>query len=84
MDDYGVEEFKSVSADSKATADKTPVEDVEKTTDKLAGMNMSDDAGLYKQKKKEIIPEEVDEDAMYSSEPNQIITNTDEEIQKNF
>ena len=84
MDDYGVEEFKSTSADSKATADKTPVDDVQKTSDKLADMKVSQDPGLYKHKKKEVITEEVDEDAMYSSEPNQIISNTDEEIQKNF
>ena len=85
MDDYGVEEFKSTSADSKATADKTPVDDVQKTSDKLAGMKVQDDAGLYKQKKKDVvIPEEVDEDAMYSEQPNQIISNTDEDIKKNF
>ena len=46
MDDYGVEEFKSSSADSKATQDRTPVEDVSKTTDKLQNMNISSD--LYK------------------------------------
>lgn len=49
MDDYGVEEFKSVSADSKATADKTPpVDEVQKTSDKLADMKVTEDPGLYK------------------------------------
>jgi len=43
-------------------------------------MKVSEDPSLYKHKKKEVITEEVDEDAMYSSEPNQIISNTDEEI----
>lgn len=70
MDDYGVEEFKSVSADSKATADKTPVDEVKKTTDKLADMKVEEDPGLYKQKKKEVVPEEVDEESMYSEQPN--------------
>lgn len=72
MDDYGVEEFKSTSADSKATADKTPVDDAQKTADKLGGMNISDEKVLYK-KKKEVITEEVDEDNMYSEEPNEYI-----------
>lgn len=70
MDDYGVEEFKSVSADSKATADKTPVDEVKKITDKLADMKVEEDPGLYKQKKKEVVPEEVDEESMYSEQPN--------------
>ena len=65
MDDYGVEEFKSSSADSKATQDKTPVDEVNKTAGKLGGMNISEDPNLYKTKKKEVVPEEVDEDNMY-------------------
>jgi len=84
MDDYGVEEFKSSSADSKATQDRTPVEDVSKTTDKLQNMNISSDPNLYKQKKKETITEQVDEDNMYSEEPNEYIVNSSDAIKHNF
>lgn len=40
MDEYGVEEFKSSSADSKATQDKTPEVEIQKTQDKLGSMNI--------------------------------------------
>jgi hypothetical protein len=77
MDDYGVEEFKSSSADSKTTQDKTPpIDEAQKTSDKLGAMKI-DDAGLYKQSKKPVA--EVDEDAMYSQEPDMIIENTKED-----
>jgi hypothetical protein len=41
---------------------------VQKTQDKLTGMKLAEDPGLYKKKEK-IVPEEVDEDAMYSEQP---------------
>ena len=85
MDDYGVEEFKSSSADSKATQDKTPVDEVIKAGDKLANMNIADDPNLYKQKKKrEVETHEVDEDAMYTDEPTEYIVNSGDTISQNF
>lgn len=82
-DDYYQQDFKTSSADSKTTQSKTP-DDVQKTQDKLSGMNVHDDQNLYKSKKKQVVTEEVDEDNMYSEEPNQFIMNTDDDIEHNF